>query len=113
MTGENGLTLDELGARAAEGRLDIPATTAWYLADLGEALGRQNLRLARHRADHSRSASGAIRSGDEDTIARSPGRPVERLAAAECQQKGHRPILREMHLDIGRAGTERRGENSR
>jgi len=37
------MTLNEFGARAADGRLDIPATTAWYLADLGEALGKQAL----------------------------------------------------------------------
>jgi Fic family protein len=103
------MTLDELGARAAEGRLDIPATTAWYLADLGEALGKQKLheRQSPQLLKQLRESSiveSAIASNRIEGVELEPARVEPVLAGRgrlrdrdEAEVRGYRDALRTIH----------------
>jgi Fic family protein len=104
-------TLNMFGARAASGRLEIPATTAWYLSDLGEALGKQALhakqspqRLKRLR--ESAIVESAIASNRIEGVAIDPARVNPVLAGHgrlrdrdEAEVRGYRDALRLIHED--------------
>lgn len=102
-------TLNVFGARAAAGRLEIPATTAWYLGDLGEALGKQALhakqspqRLKRLR--ESAIVESAIASNRIEGVAIDPARVNPVLVGRgrlrdrdEAEVRGYRDALRMIH----------------
>lgn len=103
------MTLNEFGARVAAGRLDIPATTAWYLADLGEALGKQNLyaRQGPQRLKQLRESAiveSAIASNRIEGVEVEPARVGPVLTGRgrlrdrdEAEVRGYRDALRRIH----------------
>lgn len=103
------MTLNEFGARVADGRLDIPVTTAWYLADLGEALGKQALhvRQSPQRLKQLRESAiveSAIASNRIEGVEVEPARVEPVLAGRgrlrdrdEAEVRGYRDALRTIH----------------